>query len=382
MMVWKAIQALGRWGLGCALLWQICGCVSTSHQLAEPDSALEEHFEDGQEAYNEGFLRDADKEYRLAILRAWSMDSPYDSGTAAYNFAACLVSEDKCDQANRWLIDARVDLCRARVSTGNTWLLAAKIASAQGLFDQARAAINCAARAGSDCEFDEEKRLCGPAVDHIEENCQPSCISKLPWIGKKVEKKKTVEACQREYQVSIQLSLARLAAAEQDVDTARKHLERACECADGLCSLAIEAERHDVAAMVCDLEGKYVQAGGHRDCESDLLRAMGEYREIPKVLRAAADSYCMAEKMDLAVDRLIRCARIYLARADYEKSWCHLRLAGDLLGAEACTSNRVRLELTAEFLEEKLLSVRPQKPVDAPPALDAKPGIQPATTMP
>lgn len=351
-------STLRRWACSCLLASQLCGCASTPPQLAKPDKDLEEHFEDGHEAYNEGILRDAMKDYRLAILRAWAIDSPYDSGTAAYDYAACLVGEEKYDLANRWLLDARVDLARARSSAGNTWLMSAKIAAAQGQFDEARAAIQCAARAGADCELEEERRLRGPAARHVEESCDESCLSKVPWLGKKIDKKKALQQCESEYQVSIQLSLARLAAAQQDVATARKHLDCACQFAEDLCSLAVQAERHDVYAMVFDIEGKHSEAGGRRDCEADILRAMGEYREIPKVLRAAADSYCMAERNDLAVDRLIRCARIYVARADYDRSWEQLRLAGELLGTEDCTPNRIRLELTAEVLEEKLLSAR------------------------
>lgn len=348
-----------NWFLGCLVATQLWGCAAPSDRIAKPDKALEEHFEDGHEAYNEGVIRDAVKEYRLAILRAWSIDAPYDSGTAAYNFAACLVSDEKYELANRWLTDARVDLHRARSSAGNTWLLTAKIASAQGQYDEARVAINCAARAGADCELEQERRQRGPAATYVEENCHESCLTKLPWLGKKIQTKKAVQACEREYKVSVQLSLARLEAVQHDVVAAKKHLDCACQEAEDLCSLAIQAERHDVAALVCDLEGKYSEAGAHRDCEADILRAMGEYREIPKVLRAAADSYCMAERNDLATDRLIRCARIYLARGDYEKSWEHLRLAGDLLGTDACTPNRIRLEHTAEMLEERLLAARP-----------------------
>jgi tetratricopeptide (TPR) repeat protein len=349
------------------------GCKSTPKYLAEPDTVLVNHVEDAHEAYREGLTANASKDYRSALLRAWAIDDPYESGSASYNLAACSVSDLDYFAANQWLINARVDLVRARRSTGNTWLLSADIAMAQGCLMEAQSYIDYASRACPDCEFDKQYNLCGPDAKFVDCKCKEPCCSKLPCIGEKIEKKKSKKDCEQVYAASVHLAKAKLALCQQDICQAKRHHQSAHDCVADVCDLAFRADLHEVAAMIHDAECNYLQAGAHRDCEIELLRATANYREIPKVLKAASDSYLQCGRLDLAIDRLIRCSRIQLARKEFEKSWATLKLAGDLLTDCECDANRVRFEITAKMIQDSLekIAKRPAD-LDANDANDAK----------
>ncbi len=337
-----------------AFLSLAAGCSSPPKQIAEPDDTIERHSRNGMEAFQEGLLKNALKEYKSAVVRSWIIDDPYESGTAAYNLAGCYFGERDFEQAKLWLIDSRVDLTRANVSTGNAWLMTANIAAAENQIELANDAIHQAKCAGASCLTYEQYRLRGPAAKFVDENCKPPLSAKLPWIGKKVLEKKRLESCKLEHSANIHLSLARVALLENDLCKAREQLKQSGGCEDGLCSLTLQASRHDIAAEICDLEFNYMQAGAHRDREVELLRSAGEYRELPEILRDAADSYAVANRLDLAIDRLIRCSRIYLARQEFEKAWNSLKLAGELIDVDDCDANRVRFQLTGQVLQEAI----------------------------
>lgn len=349
------------------------GCKSTPKYLAEPDTVLVNHVEDGHEAYREGLTASASKDYRSALLRAWAIDDPYESGSASYNLAACYVSDQDYAAAIQWLINARVDLVRGRRSTGNTWLLSADIAMAQGCLTEAQSYIDYASRACPDCEFDKRYNLCGPDAKFVDCKCKEPCCSKLPCIGDKIEKKKSKRDCEQVYAASVHLAKAKLALCQQDICEAKRYHQLAHNCVADVCDLAFRADLHEVAAMIHDAECDCLQAGAHRDCEIELLRATANYREIPKVLKAASNSYLQCGRLDLAIDRLIRCSRIQLARKEFEKSWATLRQAGDMLVDCECDANRVRFEITAKMIQDSLEKIA-KRPADleASHADDAK----------
>lgn len=350
-----AIQRLllGGLSLTCSCGY-LSGCRSAPKYLAGPDKLLVSHVEEAREAFNEGLLVESRKDYRSALLRAWAIDDPYESGNAAYSLAACYFSDQDLQRAHQWLVNARVDLCRAKQSTGNTWLLAAEIAMAQGCIEEAGVYLDYAARSCPTCEFDQPYRFCNSDALLIETNCKPSCLHRLPWIGRKLQQHKSEQDCETVYRASIQLARAKLALHQSDLQTATSCYQSACSSSEGICDLEFRADLHDVAAQLHEAQGNYNRAAGHRDCEIELLRATANYREIPKILQAAADNYLMADQIDLCIDRLIRCSRIYLARNQIEPSWQMLKHAGELIAEQGCEANRIRFELTALLIQEQL----------------------------
>ncbi len=336
------------------------GCSSTSKSKKfEKDAKLERFVTAGRESYDEGDFDAAKKKYRSALIRAWAMDDPYESGSAAYHLAACLSHQGNFCLASEWLVDARVELCRARSSTGNTWLLSAEIAMAENRFQEAECFIEYAARSGYPNDCDEPYRLCGPDARMSERECKENCWAKLPIWGKRYQKRKATEACKVAYEARIHLARARLAAKQFDACQARDHYE----CAVGLdnfeCNLELMADIHDVAAIIYDLEGNPLQAGAHRDKQVEVLRCISLYREIPSILDSAAESYCMANRFDLTIDRLVRSARIYLARGEFDKAWVRIRRASEIAGDSCCEAHEIRLSLTASILEDIISRKQP-----------------------
>jgi tetratricopeptide (TPR) repeat protein len=336
------------------LLITIAGCSTTPGPSATADSTLSRYARDGREAYDEGRVDEAIKKYDRALMRAWAIDDPYESGTVAYNLAACLSSRARYVEAADWLVDSRVELCRAQSSTGNTWLLSAEIAMARQQFDDAKKFVDYASRTCPPCEVVQSSCLCGPSSDCSDEKCKECCIVKLPCIGKKIRSKQQSQDCEQTYQARIELARARLAAKQGDASCAKSHLQVACDLTSDLCDDAFDADRHDVAAMVHDLEGKFLQAGAHRDREIELLRRIGHYRQIPDVLDDAARSYQRCDRFDLAVDRIIRSARIWLARGELEQAWQRIRNASELSVGRPSQAVEIRLALTAKRIQDAI----------------------------
>lgn len=330
------------------------GCSSNSKQIRETDDKIVRYVEAGRLALDEGNGRNAAQEFHSALLRAWAIDDPYESGTAAYNYATCLVNLEKFDEASNWLVDSRVELCRAGASTGNTWLLSAEIARTVERFDEAERFIGYASAAECPCEFDDIYRLSGPDAVFCDEGCKTKFISKIPGLRKVAQDKRKLDDCRQSYVAQIELARARLAATQYDCGGAKRHLREATQLSAEICNLALQADRHDVAAMIFDLESNFLQAGAHRDREVDLLRIDRQYGAIPKILDAAAESYLRAGRLDLAIDRTIRSSRIWLARGELDNAWQRVSDASKLAEECDCNACEIRLTLTAKFIEESL----------------------------
>lgn len=348
-------------------LFAICliGCSSNSKQIRETDDKIVRFVDAGRLALDEGNTRNAAQEFHSALLRAWAIDDPYESGTAAYNYANCLVNLEKFAEASDWLVDSRVELCRARVSTGNTWLLSAEIARTVERFDDAERFICYATAAECPCEFDEIYRLNGPEAVFCDEGCKAKFISQIPGLRKLVQNRRKLEDCRQGYVAQIELARARLAATQYDCVEAKRHLREATQLSAEICDLALQADRHDVAAMIFDLESNFIQAGAHRDREVELLRIGRQYGAIPKVLDAAAESYLRAGRLELAIDRTIRSARIWLARGELDYAWRSVTDASKIAEACDCEACEIRLALTAKFIEVSL-----SRRVKSSPTLD------------
>jgi len=326
------------------------GCKLARNETVRADRKLSSLVEDARKAFDEGSLKEAEDKYTQALFRAWAMDDPYESGTAAYNLAACLTSQKRFDEALDWLADARTELCRARSSTGNTWLLSAEIATAQGCPDEAQRFIAKASKTCVPCELDEPYQLLGPTAECEIEKCRQCFWEKLPCCKKLFKRAKEPAQCQSAYEARIQLATAKLAVKQCNLSRAKQHYRLATEKLVHVCDLGLAADRHDVAALIFELEGNALQAGAHRDAEVELLRLAAQYREIPNVLDAAAESYLLADRFDLAADRLIRSARIHYARGGLEESWVRIREASELPIVLTCEVVQIRLALTAQFI--------------------------------
>ena len=368
----------------------LCGCKASTSNMEKVDSRLVRYQKDAHVAYDEGQLQQATKLYRKALYRAWAIDDPYESGTAAYNLAATLVSRGQLDDAQQWLVNARVDLCRvasssvcpcggdcdldgdcdwvsdAKTSMGNTWLLSSSIAIEQNRYALADQYINRAACAAPPCESADSNCLCGPGSSSGpgsslgacfcfgRDPCDPPCGSRVPCVGRKIKQKKQVEDCQNTYYAQVQLARARLAVNQYDVSTAVARLRCACDLMESVCDCRLQADRHDVAALIHLANEQPLAAAGHFDRQADYLRVSGTYREIPKILDAAAAAYEVSGRYGLAADRLCRSARIWLVRGDLDAAWQRVRQASELAVIGGSESATVRLTLVAKEIERQV----------------------------
>lgn len=356
-----------------AIHFATVGCATSQRNAVQIDRELSRQANAGREAYAEGELQVAVDKYHRALLRAWAIDDPYESGTAAYNLAACLVSQQQYERATDWLVDARVELHRANASTGNAWLLSAEIAMVQNRFEDAERFINYASRTCYPCDDAAKCDLRGPNATFYGGECRDSCLTRLPIVGKKIQSKEELKDCRQSYDARLELTRARLAAKQCDITSAYNHLQAAQRLAASICDPSLQSDLHDVAALIYDLEANHLQAAAHRDCEVTILRGIGQYRDLPTILDAAANSYCLAERLDLSIDRQIRAARILLARGEWDEAWRRVRSASEIAGEDGCTSSRIRLALTAELIQQAIasqprdLTLEPIEPVPSTP---------------
>ena len=332
-----------------AMMLMASGCAAPSAPVVNTDATVTRHSKQGRQALAEGDLDAAVDQYRAALLRAWAIDDPYESGTAAYNLAACFASIGATPQAKQWLLDARVELCRAGSSAGNVWLLEAKVAMDECRFADASRYLNRAECSSPPCQRDDGGCLCGPS-----DPCQPTCTSKIPCVGSKLADKQAAKACQQEFQAQIQLSRAAIAAEQYDAPSARRHFACACRLAADICSHDLQAQLQHVAALIHLVEGQFMQAAWHFDNEAKHLRLGGNYREIPTALGHAAAAYQEAARFDLAASRTCRVARIWLGRGDSRQAWQQLQIAGELVAQTHCPAAEVRLALVACEIERTL----------------------------
>lgn len=329
-----------------AALVAIAGCKAPSASQPTTDTTLTRFSKAGNEAFAEGYVDQAMEEYRSALLRAWAIDDPYESGTNAYNLAACLTYLGQNELARDWLLDARVELCRAGSSAGNVWLLESKIAKDDCRFDDANHFVSRAECSSPPCDSREGCCLCGP-----DDPCRESCVTCIPCVGSRIARKQATEDCQNDFQAQIHLARASLAAEQYDTETARDQLQCACELARQICSHNLQAELQHVAALIHLAEGQFLKAASHFDNEAKHLRLANNYREIPLALDHAAAAFEQAGRYDLATSRMCRVARIWLGRGDSKQAWHHLQFASELAQATECESARIRLALVAQEIE-------------------------------
>ncbi|MEM6469930.1 MAG: hypothetical protein AAF802_10285 [Planctomycetota bacterium] len=350
-----------------AVLWalMICGCASRSSQIVEQDRSLVRSVDAGKVAFNEGDLQEAEKSYRKALMRAWAIDDPYESGTLAYNLAACLTAQSRENEAIDWLADAQVDLCRANSSTANLWLLSAQIAISQERFDEASRCVELASRTCPPCELDGSNCLCGPSSRCQAEDCDEDRLLERTCIGEKHRMHEAQDECEQAFAARVELTRARLAISQFDIESGCSHLQCSRELSSELCNLSLSAEQYDVSALIRDARQQYVCAGADRDREIKLLRCIGQYREIPDILDDAAVSYQSGERFDLAVDRLVRSARIRFSRGQLQSAWERVNEASDLVELCDSAAAETRLRLTAQWIRDALEEEVPQSAGDS-----------------
>ncbi|MDA8744763.1 hypothetical protein N9N28_09040 [Rubripirellula amarantea] len=337
---------------GCALIAaNSLGCRSTKATAKAMDSRLVRLAEDGNTAYDEGDLNVAVKKYRQAIARAWSMDDPFESGTHAYNLAACLTSLSDNAVATDWLIESRAELCRANASTANTWLLEAKIAQSELRLSDADRMVDRAACAKPPCADDGQVCQCGR-----NDPCRESCVTKIPCVGSCFAENEAEESCRVAYQAQIHLARARIAAERYDIPLANEQLSCACELASQVCSEDMQAELQRVSALVHLAKGEYMQAAWHFDKEADHLRLAGTYREIPNTLELAAGAYEQAGLPRDAALRLTRVAKIWFGRGDTTRAWSFVQQASVQAEVAGCESINRRLALIAHEIQQAVLA--------------------------
>ena len=352
-----------QWQIGCAqsrtaflalftLLFAtpLTGCRSTSgNPRPETDRKIIRAAETAEVAYREGDVDSAVKNYRKALARAWALDDPLESGTNAYNLAACLVSRGKFTEAKDWLLDARIELDRADAWSGNTWLLEAKIARQEARFADADQYIVWAACDRPPCVQEDRDVLCGPS-----DPCNESCLASIPIVGKKVREKDATENCQNGYEAQIHFAKARVAAEQYDIPSATSHWQCGRQLITDVCDHDLTAESQNVAAYIHLAKGEHLQAGIHFDREAEYLRLATNYRVIPVALELAAAAYEQAGHTALAANRLNRVARINYGRGNVKKAWHYLRRALALVEMDPCPAVSRRLALVANQIQLSL----------------------------
>ena len=214
------------------------------------------------DAFREGNLNQAREEYIASLLRAWAIDDPYESGTLAYNLAACAVADDELEQAKQWLCDARVELRRAGASVGNTWLLSASIALSEDRVADADRFLGYASCADPPCETIGPLCNDGRCSSCEGFDCDSCCLSGLAFIGENARAGEQVRQCRESYRVRVLLAKARLAVRICDLENAQTLLRDACRMTEGVCDISLRADLHDVAAAIHDLrEGHLARSG-------------------------------------------------------------------------------------------------------------------------
>ncbi|TWT79906.1 hypothetical protein CA13_13140 [Planctomycetes bacterium CA13] len=335
------------------------GCRSTADSPPKVDATLGRFSSNASEAFAEGDIDDAIEQYRKAIRRAWAIDDPYESGTNAYNLAACMTSAGKDTEAKDWLLDARTELCRAKSSAGNAWLLEAKIAQQECRFEEANIYVDRAACCNPPCEGTP-----GGCTCCSQDPCKESCVTVIPCVGSRIKQKKATEQCEDDYNAQIHLARARLAAEVYDIKCAKQHFDCACELASEVCSEALQAELQNVAAMIHLAKGEILQAAWHFDKEAKHLRLAGNYREIPVALELAAAAYEQSGHTEIATNRMCRVARIWYGRGDSKQAWSYVQQAIRLAEYSYDESPRIRLALLVQEIEKTLADEGQALPVD------------------
>lgn len=326
------------------LVLMVGGCRSSAPMDSSTVAKVVRYSESAAESFAEGDAEGAIQTFRKAIHRSWAADDPYHAGTNAYNMAAVLFDRGKHADALDRLVDARVDLARAGSSAGNTYLLEAKIAQAEGRFSDASRMIGLANCSPPPCSASDDN-ACRCAA------CQESKLDCVPCLGKKIADKKAAQQCRADYQAQVHLARSRLATEGYDLALASKHLVQASALVTKVCSDELRAEIHHAAAMIDLAEGQFLQAAAHFDREVTHLRLAGNYREIPEVLKVSAAAYQQVERFDLASDRLCRAARCLFARGEPKESWDVLQQALAFVDLDPSMPNHIRLMLTAKEIE-------------------------------
>ena len=352
MIDWRHTHRRSRF-IALLALALLGGCRSSSPQPTEAIAGAIRYSGDGAESLATGNTHSAIRSFRRAIHRSWASDDPFHAGTNAYNLAAALFANEDHESALCWLIDARVELHRAGASAGNTYLLEAKIAQAEGRIADAGSMIALASCSAPPCSE--------PAQDQPVA-CRPSKLACVPWLGAKLEERKAIGQCADDYQAQVHLARSRLAAESYQLALASQHLGRAKLLAKDVCSSELRAEIHHATALIELAHGSYLNAAVHFDREADAWRVAGTYRKIPDVLQLAAAAYLQIERFDLASDRLCRSARCLFAQGKYHRSWDVVQQAFTFVELDATQSSDIRLMLTANEIESQLADQADGKP--------------------
>ncbi|MDG2223737.1 MAG: hypothetical protein P8L85_20330 [Rubripirellula sp.] len=353
---------MSRW-LCAAILTTILGVAPGCKSIGETqsvDKTVARYAQKGSAAYAEGQVDRAIKEYRRAIHRAWAIDDAYESGTNAYNLAACMISENRPTEAKDWLLDARVELCRAGASPGNVYLLQAKIALSENRLedvyhnvDRAECSDAPCGEEGCECKSDPGNQCCH------------GCITKIPCVGPKLEQASVTKQCVKTFEAQVELTRARLAAEQYDIPTAVAHFSKACKQLKGICGYDLQAELQNVAALIHLAKGEHLQAAGHLDREAENLRCAGIYRELPITLTLAAAAYEQAGRFDLAANRLCRAARIRFGHGEIDRSWQDVQAAIALAETACSETTKIRLALLVNEISQTFETEEPTPPSTA-----------------
>jgi tetratricopeptide (TPR) repeat protein len=342
---------MSRW-LHAAILITIIGITPGCKGMGETrrvDETVGRYAQKGSVAFAEGQVNRAIKEYRRAIHRAWAIDDAYESGTNAYNLAACMISENRPTEAKDWLLDARFELCRAGASLGNVYLLQAKIALSENRIEDVYSNVDRAACSDAPCG--EEGCECKSDPGNP---CSHGCITKIPCVGPKLEQASVTKECVKTFEAQVELTRARLAAEQYDIPTAVAHFSKACKQLKGICGYDPQAELQNVAALIHLAKGEHLQAAGHLDCEAENLRCAGIYRELPITLTLAAAAYEQAGRLDLAANRLCRAARIRFGHGEIDRSWQDVQAAIALAETACSETTKIRLALLVNEISQTL----------------------------
>ncbi len=296
------------------------GCASTPDAIpdhVETDPMIVQWSSNAREAFASGYTARAEILYRQALNRAMAVDNDLEVGNNAYNLAQCHILLGRYGEAREDLFMAEQALSRAGESTVEVILTDARAAHALGQFKEA------------------EQRL-----DQLREDEQPANIKVQSYILRA--------------QIAIDKGLA---------DHAEGHLRQARGYLGDKPTPALAASFEDARARLFELKQEPLEAGRAYDRRAYWLKSAGSYRDMAGALHEAGLAFAEAGSVEMAIDRLYRSARSYMAQDDQIRALKVIEQAVALEDPEGDPSARTR-EVVKLFddIRQTVMSVSSHKP--------------------
>lgn len=348
-----------------ATLFGVAGCRTGGSRSAVVDRPLARESRKAVEAFHFGYDDEAVVRHRAALRRAWELDDAEAIANTAYNLAACWAAMQHWEPARQALAEARAELRRSGQSEVDAWLLEAKIARAQGRWEEAAYYADCVVepliRRDPDCDRCRQDRSNHWAV------ALRACHTRIVRCLHPEEEKPDV--CDS-YQISLAVFRANLAIDRGDVVAAQGLLSHARQWNSSPIDPAGRAEIAATEARLLLLQQRPQAAARRLDEEAEWLRQAGHLRELPMANSAAAEAFLQAGQPVDASERFLRTARLLYGRDDLLASLYFLERSIELAVAMGDIDLQYRAALLLEEIEQANRGRKPSQAIE-PEEIDA-----------